>query len=85
MIRVVWKTPCRMTIHGHAAYGPKGQDIVCAAVSILWETLEDAIQDAGADIHSENAEAGAWFAFVWRGLSQLAAQYPKHVSVRREW
>ncbi|MCI2048046.1 MAG: ribosomal-processing cysteine protease Prp [Faecalibacterium sp.] len=29
----------RMTVCGHAGYAPKGQDIVCAAVSILVQAL----------------------------------------------
>ena len=33
-------------IHGHADYGPHGADIVCAAVSMLSQTLIKAIMDA---------------------------------------
>lgn len=31
--------PSRLTVSGHAGSGPYGQDIVCAAVSALVETL----------------------------------------------
>ena len=30
---------CRLAVNGHAGAGPKGQDLVCAAVSALVETL----------------------------------------------
>ena len=30
---------CGLSFHGHANYAPKGQDIVCAAVSILIHTM----------------------------------------------
>ena len=33
-----------MTLSGHAGAGPKGQDLVCAAVSALAQTLEQAVQ-----------------------------------------
>jgi uncharacterized protein YsxB (DUF464 family) len=31
--------------HGHAGAAPKGQDIVCAAVSVLMQTLADAVEE----------------------------------------
>lgn len=34
----------RLAVGGHAGYAPKGQDIVCAAASILAEALTDALQ-----------------------------------------
>lgn len=35
---------CRVTVTGHAGSGPKGQDLVCAAVSALVLTLEEAVK-----------------------------------------
>ena len=34
----------RLAVSGHAGYAPKGQDIVCAAASILAEALADALE-----------------------------------------
>lgn len=36
-------------ISGHAGYAPQGQDIVCAAVSALVQTLIRSVQDLGSD------------------------------------
>lgn len=54
-----------ITIDGHANYAPKGQDLVCAAASILTMTLADTINglnhdmlfDANIDIPVEKAHA----------------------------
>lgn len=35
---------CHMVLSGHAGAGPKGSDLVCAAVSALAQTLEQAVQ-----------------------------------------
>ena len=35
-----------MSASGHAGYAPKGQDIVCAAVSVLLQTLANKVEDA---------------------------------------
>ena len=34
---------------GHAGYAPKGQDIVCAAVSVLLQTLANKVEDAARE------------------------------------
>lgn len=34
----------KIIIDGHAGYGPSGQDIVCASISILTYTLAEALQ-----------------------------------------
>lgn len=38
-----------ITIEGHAGYAPEGQDIVCAAVSILAQTLIQSVEELTAD------------------------------------
>ena len=43
MIRVTAE-PGRLTVRGHADYAPKGQDIVCAAVSALLLALAERLQ-----------------------------------------
>ena len=44
MIRVTAE-PGRLTVRGHADYAPKGQDIVCAAVSALLLALAERLQE----------------------------------------
>lgn len=41
---------CVITIQGHARFAPKGQDIVCSAISTLYQTLHqvyDPLKSAG--------------------------------------
>ena len=52
----------RMTIEGHAGAGPKGEDIVCAAASILmWTLAERAAErpELGSMIHTDSEGARA--------------------------
>lgn len=82
----------RLTFSGHAGYS-QGQDIVCAAVSILFFTLANRISERG------DREEAAFFrsgegrlfvpdgherelSFVRCGLALLAEQYPDNVEVR---
>lgn len=78
-----------LTIRGHAGYGATGHDIVCAAVSILYETLLDAVDGkytgedgAGrAEIYCERDEqTDAAFDFVLRGLTLLSQRYAVKVN-----
>lgn len=39
----------RITIKGHSGYAPIGQDIVCAAVSILVQTLIQTVEELTTD------------------------------------
>ena len=39
----------RITIKGHSGYAPAGQDIVCAAVSVLVQTLIQSVEELTAD------------------------------------
>ncbi|MFC6315187.1 MULTISPECIES: ribosomal-processing cysteine protease Prp [Lapidilactobacillus] len=41
-------------IYGHANYAEKGQDIVCAAVSILSVTITDELEAPVIESHSDN-------------------------------
>ena len=75
---------------GHAEYAPKGQDIVCAAVSALMQTLAYSV-DGGTVTQSQDdcniltvqAEQSfdnmAKFELVTDGLMLLAQQYPENV------
>lgn len=48
----------RITIKGHSGYAPIGQDIVCAAVSILVQTLIQTIEELTADKITYNMQPG---------------------------
>ena len=63
---------CRLAVTGHANAAPRGEDLVCAAVSALVNTLYDWVLDKGekrlleANLHREagycfiEAQAGIW-------------------------
>ena len=79
-----------LTAQGHAGYAPAGQDIVCAAVSALMQTLAYSV-DGGTVTQSQDdcniltvqAEQSfdnmAKFELVTDGLMLLAQQYPENV------
>lgn len=87
-----------MRAEGHAGYAPAGQDIVCAAVSCLMQTLA---YSAAEDEHTSsciyqgkegpvvNVEAGDSvlmrdkFELVADGLDLLAGQYPENVNFKK--
>lgn len=87
-----------MRAEGHAGYAPAGQDIVCAAVSCLMQTLA---YSAAEDEHTSsciyqgkegpvvNVEAGDSvlmrdkFELVADGLTLLAEQYPENVNFKK--
>lgn len=48
----------KITASGHAGYAPKGQDIVCAAFSVLSLTLERAVDTLTDDEMEINLESG---------------------------
>lgn len=100
MIKVIYEADpeggkLTMRAEGHAGYAPAGQDIVCAAVSCLMQTLA---YSAAEDEHTSsciyqgkegpvvNVEAGDSvlmrdkFELVADGLTLLAEQYPENVS-----
>lgn len=75
---------------GHAGYAPKGQDIVCAAVSTLMQSLAYSVDsgtvtcDPGGDNilrvqASRSLDTLAKFELVMDGLYLLAQQYPENV------
>ena len=87
-----------MRAEGHAGYAPAGQDIVCAAVSCLMQTLA---YSAAEDEHTSsciyqgeegpvlNVEAGDSvlmrdkFELVADGLDLLAEPYPENVNFKK--
>lgn len=87
-----------MRAEGHAGYAPAGQDIVCAAVSCLMQTLAySAAEDEktssciyqGEEGPVLNVEAGDSvlmrdkFELVADGLDLLAEQYPENVNFKK--
>ena len=90
MIRAVFDKG-RLTVEGHAGYAPKGQDIVCAAVSALVYALIGTLEETGnvaevvlrpgyASVAAK--EETAAFDLVRCGLGQLAEKYPEFVQVK---
>lgn len=75
---------------GHAGFAPKGQDIVCAAVSCLMQTLAYSVDGGTAtrDPDGDNVlrvqaaqsfDTQAKFELVTDGLMLLTQQYPENV------
>ena len=105
MIKIIYVTDpeggkLTMRAEGHAGYAPAGQDIVCAAVSCLMQTLAySAAEDEhtssciyqGKDGPVVNVEAGDSvlmrdkFELVADGLDLLAEQYPENVNFKKSW
>ena len=90
MIRAKF-TQNRLTVEGHAGYAPKGQDIVCAAVSALVYALigtleetenvaEMVLRPGYAAVEAKKKTAA--FDLVRCGLTQLADRYPDFVQVK---
>ena len=103
MIKVIYEADpeggkLTMRAEGHAGYAPAGQDIVCAAVSCLMQTLAySAAEDEhtssciyqGKDGPVVSVETGNSvlmqdkFELVADGLTLLAEQYPENVSFKK--
>lgn len=103
MIKVIYEADpeggkLTMRAEGHAGYAPAGQDIVCAAVSCLMQTLAySAAEDEhtssciyqGKDGPVVSVETGDSvlmrdkFELVADGLTLLAEQYPENVSFKK--
>ena len=85
-----------LTIQGHAGYDAGGHDIVCAGVSAIAYTLLGFLKSIEYDIGSTSAQVNSGglhlmcqggekvetaIDMAMIGLQQIAAKYPKHVSV----
>lgn len=87
----------RITLIGHANYAPIGQDIVCAGVSSLVQTLIQSIEEMTTDkieyvmkpgtVHikygnlSEQAQLLIDSFFI--GIRLIADEYPDHVRLTK--
>lgn len=82
----------RITLDGHAGYGRKGSDIVCAAVSMLVYVQLRLLEKRGLaehwDIHSGHVELaareGGTLEVLELGLRELAKEYPRCVRIDGE-
>lgn len=77
---------------GHAGYAPIGEDIVCAAVSALWHTLIESLNnltvsqnliDMNIDTISiiDTSESKLLVNSFLIGMTAIANSYPNNVSV----
>lgn len=100
MIRITYREAkenvLKLRAEGHAGYAPKGQDIVCAAVSTLMQALAFSVNDredgfavasssGAAETYLElqaraTPENRAKFELVTDGLELVAQLYPKFVT-----
>lgn len=86
-----------VTVVGHANYAPRGFDIVCAAMSMNWETLIASLQKLSASKNQiQERDDGGVSLFVCTpdreartlllsfviGAQSLANAYPKNVIVQ---
>ena len=85
-----------LTVEGHAGFAQPGQDIVCAAASMLFYTLHGTLTKYKYELAREDYEesgiiaaipnAGFWldldviFDTICTGYKLLAAQHPEHVA-----
>lgn len=88
---------CSLSVEGHAGYASHGEDIVCAAVTTLVQTLHIGLFDVlGVQVDSQVDEDRAKINLEWHGSSPeiaaiatticesfraLAETYPEHVQL----
>ncbi|WP_242843810.1 MULTISPECIES: ribosomal-processing cysteine protease Prp [Clostridia] len=85
----------KITVTGHAGYGAPGSDIVCAGVSVLFQTMLRAIQDVTPDridYKIAPGEAEMTYAILsdrgvaivdafFTGIVMMAEEYPENVQI----
>lgn len=83
----------KITVAGHSGYAPPGSDIVCAGVSVLFQTMIKSVLDLTDDRISYNIAPGAsdmtygnlsekaktLVDSFFIGVSMIASEYPDHV------
>ncbi|MCD8207455.1 MAG: ribosomal-processing cysteine protease Prp [Bacteroidales bacterium] len=57
-------------VTGHAGYADPGSDIVCAAVSALWQTLIESVESLTDDILEYDIDGEQINKVVFRNLSE---------------
>lgn len=78
------------TVRGHAGAAPKGEDLICAAATILARALGETvkgdkylrIQDGEFVLRCEpTAENMAYFNVIDKGFVLLEKQYPEYIKI----
>ena len=84
-------------VHGHARAGPKGQDIICASVSTMTQSLITSIEELTQDKISYSISPGMVDIYFkdlsdkgrlliesfFVGVKEIAADHPDHVKLTR--
>ena len=84
-----------LSVSGHAGFGPRGADIVCAGISALTCTLLERLEDKGLLVdYAQDTQKGlvwlqavpcptskAYMDFCLAGLCLLAESYPENICV----
>lgn len=85
MIFVTW-SPTHLTVTGHALHAPEGEDIVCAAASILALTMaasagggKHVLRPGYADIRFNGCTEA--LATVMTGFAVMEGLYPEYITV----
>lgn len=92
---VITRSNSGITIEGHAGYAPRGEDIVCAGISTLVQTLVQSFEDLCTDEISYHlkpgwveikhgdlsAKANVLVNSFFIGIYMIAERYPDHVKV----
>lgn len=93
----ITQAPGMISITGHARYGPKGSDIVCSAISTLFQTLAASLDALTKDdirtdieeghsrmIYKHLSEAGQLLVDAFFiGCEGVAGAFPEHVNINR--
>lgn len=75
------------SVVGHACFAPVGQDIVCAAVSSLYWAITTSLEHEAEEysefinIKNPNYKIDLVVDCLFKGLSEIARQFPNHVEV----
>ena len=91
----VQREACRLLISGHAGYAEAGKDIVCAAVTVLTETLVKSLEElmddeikydispGRADIQYKNlSERGLLLVdSFFLGIKMVVQEFPDYVRI----
>lgn len=87
---------CYIEVKGHANYAPVGQDIVCAAVSVLYQNMLESIEQLTHDvvhktsyqdiqevrIKGNSKTTNILVDSFLIGVKDIATSYPDHVKVK---
>ena len=81
MIEVTYDGNCFLEVRGHAGSGPKGKDLVCAAVTALVLTLGEHAENHSIHPGSARLSGGSREVYkaMARGFQLLAENFPQSV------